>query len=62
MKVFFSTKLQTASATMDKMNKFSRTFISLNSLSALVQKRKLKIIAKKFNAWRIEGRGSDPSL
>jgi len=47
---------------MDKMNKFSRTFISLNSLSALVQKRKLKIIAKKFNAWRIEGRGSDPSL
>jgi len=47
---------------MDRMNKFSRTFISLNSLAALVQKKKLKTVARNFNQWRSQKPTSDPGL
>lgn len=62
IKQFFSNKLQTASQTMDRMNKFSRTFISLNSLAALVQKRKVKTLAKNFSQWKSQKPRSDPGL
>lgn len=48
-------KLQNAAVMVDKMSKFSRSFISLNTLNQIVLKNKQRIQAKAFHRWAKQG-------
>ena len=47
----YSTKLQNAAAMVDKMSKFSRTYVSLNALSSIVLKNRNRTLSKAFVKW-----------
>ena len=51
MTVFYQVKLKNAAQMVEKMSKFSRSFISLNSLSQILQKNKVRVNSKYFNKW-----------
>ncbi|CDW87453.1 UNKNOWN [Stylonychia lemnae] len=51
IKGVYESKLKNAAMMVDKMSKFSRSFISLNSLSQIIQKNKQRVIAKSFIKW-----------
>ena len=51
LREFYGTKLKNAAMMVDKMSKFSRSFISINSLNAIIQKNRQRIIAKSFLKW-----------
>lgn len=51
LKDFYNLKLQNAAAMVEKMSKFSRSFISLNSLSQIIIKNKQRVQAKAFHKW-----------
>ncbi len=48
---FYGVKLKNAAMMVDKMSKFSRSFISLNSLSQIVMKNRQRVVAKSFLQW-----------
>jgi hypothetical protein len=48
---FYTLKLQNAASMVDKMSKFSRSFIALNSLSQIVLKNKQRVMAKALSRW-----------
>ena len=51
IKDFYSVKLQSAATMVDKMSKFSRGFISLNSLSQIILKNRQRVMAKALIKW-----------
>ena len=51
IKDFYSIKLQSAATMVDKMSKFSRGFISLNSLSQIILKNRQRVLAKALIKW-----------
>ena len=53
------TKLQNASQMVEKMSKFSRHFISLNSLSQVVRRNDLTRKARTFMRWQRSGKSDD---
>lgn len=48
----YTGKIQSAAEMVDKMSKFSRNFIAVNSLNAVFTKKRLKNIMNKFNIWK----------
>ena len=48
----YTGKIQSAAEMVDKMSKFSRNFIAVNSLNAVFAKKKLKNLMSKFNTWK----------
>jgi len=48
----FTNKIQSAASMVDKMSRFSRNFIAINTLSGLLAKRKQKVITTKFSHWK----------
>jgi hypothetical protein len=47
----YSGKLQNAAAMVEKMSKFSRSYISINALSSIILKRRHRLISRAFNRW-----------
>lgn len=47
----YSGKLQNAAVMVEKMSKFSRSYISINALSTIVHKSRHRLISKAFNKW-----------
>ena len=66
MKDFYSSKLHSAATMVDKMSKFSRGFISLNSLSQIILKNRQRVLAKSLIRWSKFNKPSpsaaDPSI
>ncbi|CAI2378064.1 unnamed protein product [Moneuplotes crassus] len=48
----YTHKIQSAAAMVDKMSKFSRNFIAINSLSSVFKKKSIKNLAKRFQHWK----------
>jgi len=47
----YTVKLQNAAAMVEKMSKFSRSYISINALSSIVLKGRHRLLSKAFNKW-----------
>ena len=48
----YTNKIQSAAAMVDKMSKFSRNFIAVNSLNAVLAKKQLKRKIRRFSHWK----------
>ncbi len=51
LKDFYNVKLKNAAQMVDKMSKFSRSFISMNSLNQILLKNKQRHQAKALIKW-----------
>ena len=67
----FKSKVQNASQMVDKMSKFSRRFISFNSLEQILKRNKLKKLSRSLRLWSthslhqsepVENNNDDPDL